>query len=37
MKYNATSIRDYAGAIPMGPTSEVAVDDEVVTRRTTLM
>jgi hypothetical protein len=38
LKYNATSLRDYAGAIPMGPTTDVAaVEDVVVTRSEVLM
>lgn len=38
LKYNATSIRDYAGAIPMGPTTDVAaVEDVAVTRSETVM
>jgi hypothetical protein len=29
-KYNATSVRDYAGAIAMGPSTDVTVEEEVV-------
>ena len=36
-KYNATSIRDYAGVISTSPTTDVVVDEDAVTRPRTLM
>lgn len=38
LKYNVTSLRDYPGTIPLGPTTDVAaVDDVAVTRSNVLM